>query len=196
MELSDSLISQFVSTTNDRSRAHRETTVFGTIVTQGDLKFVRIDGSTELTPAVTTVEVSDGERVSVLLKNHSATIVGNLTSPAAKSDSIGDISHGMGEIIQAINEKASQKDFAALVDRVTTLETDVQSLKERMNVYDSDCLTLEKAQTLFASISSLTAVQNSKLDASVAEALYAKLEEFSQLVNRVDRIESQLGSST
>lgn len=84
VSLSSDLISQFVKVTNDKKEAVKEATVYGTTVVYGDDIYVKLDGSELLTPVSTTTNVVDGERVTVMIKNHTATITGNITSPSAR----------------------------------------------------------------------------------------------------------------
>ena len=98
MGLSNELISQFVKITNDKKTSRiDEVTLYGEVVEYNDMICVKFDGSEEITPVTTVVEkdedgnvinykygaasVKTGDRVSVNLKNHSATITGNLTDP-------------------------------------------------------------------------------------------------------------------
>ena len=81
MSLSSDLISQFVKITKDDTKKQTESTVYGTVVYDGK-PYVKIDGSDLLTPVTTTTDVQDGERVTVLIKNHTATVTGNISSPA------------------------------------------------------------------------------------------------------------------
>lgn len=91
MGLSSDLISQFVKATNDAAKTKTETTVYGTIVEYSGSTYVKIDGSDLLTPISTTVDVKHGERVTVMIKNHTATITGNISSPAARTDDVKEI---------------------------------------------------------------------------------------------------------
>ena len=88
MPLSSDLVSQFVKITKDNKRTKTETTVYGTIVDYSDSKYVRLDGSDLLTPVTMTVDAKAGERVTVRLKNHTATVTGNITSPAARVETV------------------------------------------------------------------------------------------------------------
>lgn len=87
MPLSKELISQFAKITKG-TEDKKETIVYGTVAENGGSKYVRLDGSDILMPAYTTVEVSSGERVTVMIKNHTAVITGNITSPAARSEDL------------------------------------------------------------------------------------------------------------
>ena len=82
MPLTDEAIYRFakaVSTKKDKT----ERTSYGTIVEKDGKTYVRLDGSDVLTPAYTTVAMKNGERVMVMVKNHTAIVTGNITSPAA-----------------------------------------------------------------------------------------------------------------
>lgn len=100
MGLSSELISQFAKITNDeKPKKSEEVTLYGEVVELEEMICVRFDGAEELTPVTTIVEKDDtgeivnykygaasvksGDRVSVSLKNHSATITGNLSDPPA-----------------------------------------------------------------------------------------------------------------
>lgn len=84
MSLSVDLISQFAKATNDSIKREKSTSIiYGTTILRGESMYVKIDGSDVLTPVSSTVNVRDGERVTVMIKNHTATITGNITSPAA-----------------------------------------------------------------------------------------------------------------
>lgn len=91
MSLSSDLISQFARITNDNSKRDKGTVItYGTTILRGDSMYVKIDGSDVLTPVSSTVNVRDNERVTVMIKNHTATITGNITSPAANSKDSSD----------------------------------------------------------------------------------------------------------
>lgn len=91
MPLSSDLISQFVKATNDTVKREKETVLaYGTTVGLGDNIYVRLDGSDLLTPITSTVNVRPDERVTVMIKNHTATVTGNLTSPSAGDIDVAD----------------------------------------------------------------------------------------------------------
>lgn len=93
MNLSSDLISQFAKITNDgNERKTEEVTLYGEIVQFGDSLCVKLDGSNELTPAITTTAIKVGDRVSAVIKNHTAIITGNFSDPAASSDQLGKVS--------------------------------------------------------------------------------------------------------
>lgn len=101
MRLPKNLVSEFVKITNDQQKEKAETTVYGRIVKNGGNVYVRLDGSDILTPVTTTTDTLDGERVTVLIKNHTATVTGNITSPAARTDDVQQI----GSEVNNLNEE-------------------------------------------------------------------------------------------
>lgn len=92
MQLSSNVIKKFVEVTNkEKDKGSNEGIVFGTIVESNGVNYVRIDGSEHLTPVNTTAVVKNGQRVVVMIKDHTATVTGNLTDPAASSVEVGDL---------------------------------------------------------------------------------------------------------
>ena len=89
MDLSNKMVSEFVKVTKDTPKAPN-TSAYGKVVIYDDNKYVQLDGSDLLTPADTTVHVNDGERVTVSINGHNATINGNLS----------DISASNGDLMQ------------------------------------------------------------------------------------------------
>jgi hypothetical protein len=73
----------------------------GTAVVYGGRLYVRLDGSDQLTPAITTADIKADERVTVQIKNHSAIITGNVSSPAARTDDVKELG------TQVLNQYAS-----------------------------------------------------------------------------------------
>ena len=104
MKLSDTLTSQFVDAVVNKTKQKEESTVYGTVVMYDGSKYVRIDGSELLTPAAATVTAKEGERVTVLIKNHTATINGNLSSPSARTGDVEDVKNQVVEVKKVITE--------------------------------------------------------------------------------------------
>lgn len=104
MELSRNLLKQFAGLTNDGSRSTKESTSYGTIVEDGGKVYVQLDGADRLTPMNTTADVSSGDRVLVSIKNHSATVIGNTTSPSAKSSTVKGLSTTVDSLGTHVNE--------------------------------------------------------------------------------------------
>lgn len=116
MGLSHDLISEFVKITNDKQEKPKEGTVYATIVGSGDDKYVKIDGSNLLTPMDTTTDIEDGERVTVMIKNHKATVTGNITSPSVCSNTVNTV---VGNAIE--------ENFSVVDSQIENLEATVSS---------------------------------------------------------------------
>ena len=105
MDLNSILVSEFAKITNDNKETVNEgTTVYGTYRVDGDGAYVQIDGSDTRTPVATTSEARNGDRVTVLIKNHRAIITGNLTDPSASGKTVENLSAVIGNIPGFIDE--------------------------------------------------------------------------------------------
>ena len=87
MALSKNTITKFVKATNDTNKStQKETTVYGTISSYdptNKICYVKLDGADNDIPVTRyTAIVTAGERVMVMIKNHTAVITGNLKSPS------------------------------------------------------------------------------------------------------------------
>ena len=97
MDLSVDLIKEFAKITNDEQVINESATVYGRYVLQGDKAFVEIDGSDGvLTPVATTSTAKNNDRVTVLIKDHTAIVTGNLTDPSASSEEVEEVKKQMG----------------------------------------------------------------------------------------------------
>ena len=84
MDLSMNLLKKFTRIINPASNnSHSGSTINGQVVVDSGKKFVKLDGSTLLTPISEATDVQDGDRVLVSIKDHTATVIGNYTCPAS-----------------------------------------------------------------------------------------------------------------
>ena len=169
MDLSNNLISQFAKITKDQNGSSSETIVYGTAVSYGDKLYVNIDGSDSITPVVTTSEVKAGERVTILLKDHSATILGNVTNPAASTETVGKVLDEYDVIVAKI------ADFELVIaDKVTTeqLQAEVAIINEAL----IGKATIEQLNAVDAKIENLDVTKLEADVASINQALITKAE--------------------
>lgn len=111
MDLSRSLIKDFADVTSEQKTTKpSDSYVRGTARVQGEQKYVQIDGSDQLTPILETVDVQEGDRVLVSIKNHTATILGNFTFPpnARKEDEALDKAEDAGNTANEASQKAQE----------------------------------------------------------------------------------------
>lgn len=102
MPLSNELVSDFVKLVKNNEKKASEETLYGTAVQYNDQIYVRLDGSDRITPVNTTTNVRVGDRVMVLLKNHTATVTGNLTSPSASNNDVKEVDKKIDEIADEV----------------------------------------------------------------------------------------------
>ena len=217
MGLSNDLISQFVKATNDTKKEKTEKTVYGKIVDDNGTLKVRLDGADEkvLTPIITTSNVKAGDRVIVLIKNHSATVIGNTSSPSTTVSDVEGINNKITEFETAIGGKVdtgdlnaqsaridslnsqvviAQKDLSAAQGNIETLQTDTSEVKEKLAANSADIETL-KTTKLDISVAATTYATITNLEAANATIsnLQSDYSDFKTLVNNkitVDRMYS------
>lgn len=129
MALSEELVANFVKSTNDKKTTSSEATVYGTVRIEGDNEYVQIDGSSIKTPVNTTSDISDGDRVIVLIKNHEATIIGNVSAPSAKNSSVNHQYDNLQQQIDAL----SPENIIELTQTVNKNKDDIARLQESYN---------------------------------------------------------------
>lgn len=181
MALTDELISQFVKVTKDEVEIKNETTAYGTIVVQDGSTFVKLDGSDLLTPISTTANVFDGNRVTVRIKDHSATVYGNLSDPSATGGSVEAIGNRITEAEILIADKVSTVYFDAQVARIDKLTTDNATIKGQITAQSGKIDALESDnvkinETLSTHRADIDDLDAHKLTATDADLLYAKIE--------------------
>ena len=165
MGLSSELISQFVKTTNDKKERKTESTVYGTTVEYNGKMYVRLDGSELLTPVSTTADTINGERVSVTIKNHMATVTGNFSSPAARVD---DVTTANNKINAAEgNIKDLQSENVVIKEKLIANETVVNEL-------EANVVTVN--QKIEAAEGEIGTLKTTKLDVETADARYANID--------------------
>lgn len=146
MGLSSDLISQFVKITNDTNKSKKETTVYGTVVDHNGETYVRLDGSDLLTPMTKTVGVKDGDRVTISIKDHTATVTGNISSPSASSSELKAVDDKVGNFTTVIT-----KELIAQSAKIEDLTADNVTIKDKLTANEgyisdlqADNLTINK----------------------------------------------------
>ena len=148
MPLSSELVSQFAKIASNKPKEEKESTVYGTTVIQNGNKYVKLDGSELLTPASFTTNIANGERVTVLIKNHMAIVTGNITSPAARSsevEEIGDKADAASAAVKnltADNIKVNQK-LEAQEGSIKNLTSDNVTINNKLNAQEASIGNLE-----------------------------------------------------
>ena len=133
MALKQQLISQFAKMANAKdANTQPNNTVYGVATISNGQTYVKIDGSTVITPAITTSTIKDGDRVTVKIENHTAVITGNITSPAARTDDVEELAQ-------------STADYSSIKKSVEELLIDMSECKNDIdNLQKTDITTQEK----------------------------------------------------
>lgn len=171
MPLSKKLITEFVKATKTSEKTNNESTVYGTVVKDSGLTYVQLDGSSILTPVSTTADTQDGERVTVLIKNHTATVTGNLSSPAARTGDVQQLDTDKLNISSAEITYATITNLDATNAKIDSLEathgefetltaTNFESTNAKIDDLEAshgefETLTTEKFEAVDAKINNL-----------------------------------------
>lgn len=201
MRLSSDLIAQFVKVTNDNTSAKKETTVYGTIVEYEGKNYVQIDGSELLTPITTTANMKPGERVTVLIKNHSATVTGNLSSPSARMEDINDIKDVVDVITEleiVVANKVDTEDFVAEQARIDALRAEDVAIKNRLTTTEADIESLEAdtvdiSKKLTAAEAKIVKLDTEKISTVAADAKFATIESLNATNADIHSLEATYG---
>ena len=135
MSLSQNLINQFVKVVNYEEKQKKETTVNAVYKEIDGVKYVQIDGSDIWTPVTAMVEAEDGDRVKVSIKNHTATITGNITNPSASSTSVQDMKDTVdehGNTIKQINNSIEQQG-----NSIIQIDNSIKQVENTILQYDN-----------------------------------------------------------
>lgn len=198
MALSSDLISQFVQITQEKKES-KETTVYGTIVEYDGGKYVRLDGSDLLTPISTTADALDGERVTVMIKDHTALVTGNISSPSARTDTVKEMGTKISEFEIVIADKVSTERLEAEIARIDTLVAENVTIKERLDANEANINTLTANNAtitgkLTAAEAEIETLKTTKLDATVAEITYATIKSLEATDAKINNLEAAYGS--
>lgn len=129
MNLTNELISQFAKATKDNTKTKTESTVYGTVKIVDGKIHVQIDGSESVTPVSTTANALDGERVMVQIKNHTAIIIGNITSPSARTEDLKNVSIDVDTLLKAINGKLDPEMANKLYANIDLTNIAIEAIK-------------------------------------------------------------------
>lgn len=165
MALSNNLINQFVNIVgvDNKSNLKKNESLYGTIVSQGGVSYVKLDGSEVLTPAITTVEYAEGERVLVNILKHTARVVGNVSSPAVNGGTVKKVEDKVDTVV-ADNAVIRDKITASEAD-ITNIKADNVSINGKLDATDAEIknlkattITADQADLKFATIENLDVV--------------------------------------
>lgn len=185
----NNLATTFAKIIKEDATATKDSTVYGTAVEFNGKMYVKLDGSERMTPIETTTSIREGDRVTVLIKAHSATVTGNVTDPStsksdkkATDDKIKDLSTQVSEFGTVVAGKVSTEQLQAVEGRVTDLEVDNEIVKGTLKANEGRFKSIEVDNekingTLTANEGRFTAIESNMLTAKTADLKYATIKD-------------------
>ena len=178
MELTNELISEFVKAARPKTEK-KDNIVYGSVVISGGKTYVKFDGSDLLTPITSTVALSNGERVTVTIKDHTAIVTGNMSSPSAKDSELQAQSFSQSAASDFVS---TQVYLQNLSDAVTSMRDNVNITSAEIGCLDAIDAEIDELKTTFADIKNA--------DIETLRAATARIDEITANVAKIENIEA------
>lgn len=186
MKLSDDLVSQFAKLIKNSDENNQNGIVVeGTAVEYNEKMYVRLDGSDQLTPIISsTTGMKNGDRVTVLIKDHKTTVTGNTSSPSVSGQELEDTKTEIGDKITEVEiliaDKVSAEELEIEKGRIDDLVSDNILVKEKLTATEAEIgkLTAKDVEItgkLEAVEGEIENLDTKFLTAEVADIKYAKI---------------------
>lgn len=178
----NNLATTFAKIIKEDATATKDSTVYGTAVEFNGKMYVKLDGSERMTPIETTTSIKEGDRVTVLIKAHSATVTGNVTDPStsksdkkATDDKVKDLSSQVSEFGTVVAGKVSTEQLQAVEGRVTNLESDNVNVKNELKAQSASITSLDAKKASIDDLKATNAsIDNLKANMLTTDTLDAK----------------------
>lgn len=199
MDLSRNIIKRYVAVATPEKITSNSETVYGTVVSEGEELFVMIDGSSILTPVSSNIDLKEGDRVLVLVKNHEATVIGSPTSPTARLEELRALEEGVSEFEVILADKVGTGELVAMQALIEDLEAKDVEISGKLDANEAqiESLTAENATIngkLTAYQADIEELQADKIDATEVEAKYATIESLNATNLNVTNLEADYGA--
>ena len=183
MALSNSLKTQFakIMSASDVDTQKKKTQT-GTAVEYDGRIYVQLDGSDQLTPLEDRIAgVKDGDRVTIEIENHSASLTGNLSDPSVGSTTVAGIENQIEQFNVIIANKADIDQLNAAQAKIDELEANDVTITGKLDAVEADIGELEADNVtinnkLTANEAEIEDLKVTKLDAAHADITYAKID--------------------
>lgn len=178
----NNLATTFAKIIKEDATATKDSTVYGTAVEFNGKMCVKLDGSERMTPIETTTSIKEGDRVTVLIKAHSATVTGNVTDPStsksdkkATDDKVKDLSSKVSEFGTVVAGKVSTEQLQAVEGKVTNLESDNVNIKNELKAQSASITSLDAKKASIDDLKATNAsIDNLKANMLTTDTLDAK----------------------
>lgn len=182
----NNLATTFAKIIKEDATATKDSTVYGTAVEFNGKMYVKLDGSERMTPIETTTSIKEGDRVTVLIKAHSAIVTGNVTDPStsasdkkATDDKVKDLSAQVSELGTVVAGKVSTEQLQAAEGRITNLEADNVNVKNELKAHSASITNLDTKKAsvddLKATNAAIDNLETKMLTTDTLDAKYATI---------------------
>ncbi len=142
--------------------------------------------------------MEDNDRVMVLVKNHTAVVTGNISSPSASTDSVQKVSDRVSEFYTVIAAKADIDELNAQTARIDTLVTENATIKDKLTASEAEISDIKADnvtinEKLNANEADIKKLQSDKIDAAVVEAKYATIKSLEATDAEIANLKSTFG---
>jgi hypothetical protein len=163
MALSNDLATQFAKIMKATKETDKESTAYGQIVVRDGIEYVKLDGSELLTPISTTTVVKDGDRVIVSIKNHTATVTGDLTNPSASNKDVTDMGNTIKEFEILIGNKVTVEQLEAEIARIEQLRADeLEATNAKIETIEGKVAKIDTIEAGFVEVSGKVTAQEAE----------------------------------
>ena len=210
MGLSSDLIREFakqVVVEQSNKTQQVGSTVEGTAKLYDGKMYVQLDGSDgQLTPiASSTAGMKDGDRVLVTIKEHTAKVTGNVSSPSAGQSDIDQVQGAVDNVSDQISEfeiiladKVDTDQINAVNGRIDNLVSDNVTIKEKLTATEATIGKLEADNVtindkLTAQDAEIENINAKMLTADVADLKYATITNLEATNADIHNLEADYG---
>ena len=199
IDLSRNIIKRYVEVATPEKVTSNSETVYGTVVSESEELFVMIDGSNMLTPVSSNIDIREGDRVLILVKNHEATVIGSPTSPTARLEELKKLEGDISEFRVVIADKVGTGELVAIIATIDELQADNVKINGKLSANEAaiEKLTVENATingTLTAHEANIEKIIADKIDADDVEAKYATIESLKATDAKFDNLDTKYAS--
>ena len=192
MGLSNDIISQFVKATKNEKSKSTEATVYGKVVSVQDNEYyVQLDGSDVRTRVSTTVRLKVEDRVIVKIKDHTATVTGNLTTQSASSTDVDEIMYDLTNVVQFDEFQAEKARIDSLIAEDVLIRNRLTAGEASISEIEADNLKIN--ETLAAQDAVIKTLSSEKVDTDFLAANYATIEALNAVDTNVYNLTATYG---
>lgn len=195
IDLSRNIIKRYVEVVAPEKITSDSETAYGTVVSVGEELHVMIDGSSVSTPVSSNIDLKDGDRVLVLIKNHEAIVIGSPSSPTARLEELKKLDGKVSEFETVIADKVGASELVAIrasIDDLKASDADITG-KLSANEAEIEKLTAENATVngkLTAYEADIEKLKVEKIDADEVEVKYASIDKLDAANAEIDNLKA------